>query len=398
MTVIQPLTSHRRVRWPRSLVVLVIARAVNRLGSFAMAFMAVALVEVHGASLTTAGAVVTAFGVATIPSRLLGGWMADTVGRRPTIVAGLVACAVAQLVIAASAGVVGALIGATLLGLAYEIYEPASQALIAESVEAERRPQAYGLFGAAMAVAGVAAGALAALVGGIDLRLLFVADALTCLCAAVLVLTLVRDTAGRGGSRQRSGPSPWRDRRLLTMLALGTGFATAWILSTIALPLTVSARGHDAATTGWLLAVAALTTIAGQRLLRGAAARPFTLIRTGLILMAAGFAVIAYAAPLPLLAVGSAIVALGEVLLLGPPIALVAGLATDVSRAGYLAAYGTCWGIAQTVGPMLATGLISLGPPTVWLAGACLCLGLAAVTAPAAAVCSPRRCPEPVEG
>lgn len=387
MTVIQPLTSHPGTRWPRSLVVLVIARAVNRLGSFAMAFMAVALVEVHGASLATAGAVVTAFGVATIPSRLLGGWMADTVGRRPTIVAGLVACAAAQLVIAASAGVAGALVGATLLGLAYEIYEPASQALIAESVEVERRPQAYGLYGAAMAVAGVAAGALAALVGGVDLRLLFVADALTCLCAAVLVLALVRDTAGRGGSRKRSGPSPWRDRRLLTMLALGTGFATAWILCTIALPLTVSARGHDAAATGWLLVVAALTTIAGQRLLRGAAARPFTLIRAGLVLMAVGFAVIAYAAPLPLLAVGSAIVALGEVLLLGPPIALVAGLAAgDGSRAGYLAAYGTCWGIAQTIGPMLATGLLSHGVPTVWLAGVGLCLALAVVTAPVARV------------
>ncbi|TQL70508.1 putative MFS family arabinose efflux permease [Nocardioides albertanoniae] len=390
MTVIQPLTSHQGTRWPRSLVALVIARAVNRLGSFAMAFMAVALVEVHGASLATAGAVVTAFGVATIPSRLLGGRMADTVGRRATIVIGLLACAAAQLVIAASPGITGALIGATLLGLAYEIYEPASQALIAESVEAERRPQAFGLYGAAMAVAGVAAGALAALVGGIDLRFLFVADALTCLCAAALVLALVRDTTARSDGMVRTGPSPWRDRRLLTMLALGTGFATAWILSTIALPLTVSARGHDAAATGWLLLVAALVTIAGQRLLRGAASRPFTLIRAGLVLMAVGFAVIAYAAPLPLLALGTAIVALGEVLLLGPPIALVAGLATDASRAGYLAAYGTCWGIAQTVGPMLATGLMSHGTPTVWLTGAALCLVLTATTAAATAVCSPR--------
>ena len=386
MTVIQSLTSHKVTRWPRSLVALVIARAVNRLGSFAMAFMAVALVEVHGASLTTAGAVVTAFGIATVPSRLLGGWMADTVGRRRTIVTGLLACAAAQLVIAMSSGIAGALIGATLLGLAYEIYEPASQALIAESVEIERRPQAYGLYGAAMAVAGVAAGALAALVGGIELRLLFVADALTCLCAAVLVLALVHDTTARGEGRQRSGPSPWRDRRLLTMLALGTGFATAWILSTIALPLTVFARGHDAAVTGWLLAVAALVTIAGQRLLRGATARPFTLIRAGLALMAVGFAVISYAAPLPLLALGSAIVALGEVLLLGPPIALVAGLAADASRAGYLAAYGTCWGIAQTIGPMLATGLLSHGVPTLWLTGAGLCLALAVVTAPMARV------------
>ena len=76
--------------------------------------------------------------------------MASRLGRRPTIVLGLLGCSVALLVIAVSPGVSGAAAGAVLLGLAFEIYEPPSRALLAEIVAPERRQQAFGLLGAAL--------------------------------------------------------------------------------------------------------------------------------------------------------------------------------------------------------------------------------------------------------
>jgi MFS family permease len=355
----------------------VLARAVNQLGAFAMSFLAVALVHVYGASLLTAGWVVALFGLATVPSRLVGGRMAGRLGRRRTIVLGLLGCSVALLVIAVSPGIGGAATGAALLGLAFEIYEPPSQALLAEMVAPERRPQAFGLLGAALAAAGVGAGILAVLLGGVSLRMLFVADSVTCVAAAALVLLWVHEQpAARPAT---SDANPWRDARLLVMLGVGTGFALAWNLSVTALPLTVAARGLNPAETGWALASAAAMTIVGQRFLRGAAARPFVLMAAGLVVVAAGFAVVAFAAVLPLLCLGAATVALGQVFLLGPPYAVVAGLADDGSRARYLAAFGTCWGIAQTLGPLAATRLLSIGVPAAWLTGAALCVVLAAL-------------------
>ena len=353
-----------------------LARAVNQLGAFAMSFLAVTLVDVYGASLVTAGWVVSLFGLATVPSRLVGGRMADRLGRRPTIVVGLLGCAGSLLVVAVAPGVSGAAVGAVLLGLAFEIYEPPSQALLAELVPPARRPQAFGLLGAALAGASVGAGILAALLGGVSLRLLFVADAVTCLAAAALVLLWVREpsTPRKTATRGR----PWRDARLLVMLGIGTGIAFAWNLSVTALPLTVAARGGHPAETGWLLAVAALVTIGGQRFLRSAAARPFSLMAVGLAAVAAGFAVIAFTGVIPLLCLGAATVALGQVFLLGPPYAMVAGLADDGARASYLAAYGTCWGIAQTLGPVAWTHLLAIGVPVVWLTGAALCVLLTA--------------------
>ena len=374
MTAIMPFASHEDRGWPRPVRALVLARAVNQLGAFAMSFLAVALVHVYGASLITAGWVVALFGLATVPSRLAGGRMADRLGRRPTIVLGLLGCSVALLVIAVSPGIAGAAAGAGLLGLAFEIYEPPSQALLAEMVAPDQRPQAFGLLGAALAAAGVGAGILAVLLGGVSLRLLFVADSVTCVAAAALILLWVHEpSAARPAT---SGGNPWRDGRLLVMLGVGTGFALAWNLSVTALPLTVAARGLGPAETGWLLAVEAAVAIAGQRFLRGAAARPFFLMAAGIAIVAAGFAVVAFADVMQLLCVGAATVALGQVFLLGPPYAVVAGLADDVSRARYLAAYGTCWGIAQTLGPLAWTRLLSVGVPVAWLIGAALCVVL----------------------
>ena len=377
MTAIMSFASHEGHSWPRPVRALVLARAVNQLGAFAMSFLAVVLVHVYGASLVTAGWVVALFGLATIPSRLAGGRMADRLGRRPTIVLGLLGCSVALLVIAVSPGVSGAAAGAVLLGLAFEIYEPPSQALLAEIVAPERRQQAFGLLGAALAAAGVGAGILAVLLGGVNLRLLFVADSVTCVAAAALVLLWVHEpSAARPAA---SAGNPWRDGRLLVMLGVGTGFAFAWNLSLTALPLTVAARGLGPAEMGWLLAVEAAVTIAGQRFLRGAATRPFFLMAAGLAIVSAGFAVVAFADVMPLLCLGAATVALGQVFLLGPPYAVVAGLADDDSRARYLAAYGTCWGIAQALGPLAWTRLLSIGVPVVWLTGAALCVLLTAL-------------------
>ena len=373
---------HEGPGWPRPVRVLVLARAVNQLGAFALSFLAVALVHVDGASLITAGWVIALFGLATVPSRLAGGRLADRLGRRPAIVLGLLGCSVALLVIAVAPGVSAAAAGAVLLGLAFEIYEPPSQALLAEMVAPGQRPQAFGLLGAALAAAGVGAGILAVLLGGISLRLLFVADSVTCVAAAALILLWVHEPPAARPSAARapvSGGSPWRDGRLLVMLGVGTGFAFAWNLSVTALPLTVAARGLGPADTGWLLAVEAAVAIAGQRFLRNAAARPFCLMAAALAIVAAGFAVVAFADVMPLLGLGAAIVALGQVFLLGPPYAVVAGLADDFSRAGYLAAYGTCWGIAQTLGPLAWTHLLSIGVPVAWLAGAGLCLLVAAL-------------------
>src|SRR5579871_5864912 len=164
-----------------------------------------------GASLATAGTVAALFGLATIPGRLAGGRLADRLGRRRTILTGLFCCAAAQLGIAAAPDTAVAAVFAVLLGFAFELYEPPSQAMIADATRSapDERAPAYALLTTALAVGNMGAGLVAAAVGRSGLRWLFVVDAASCLCCALIVcLGLPADGprgAGRGGPH--AGPA-----------------------------------------------------------------------------------------------------------------------------------------------------------------------------------------------
>ncbi|MCY0931276.1 MFS transporter [Streptomyces sp. H27-H1] len=129
-------------------------------------------------------------------------------GRRRTIVLGLTGCAVAQLGIASADGLVSAVFFVVLMGLVFEIYEPPSQAMIADFVSPGDQVRAYGLLNAALAVAGMGAGLLAAGLGRWDLRWLFVVDALTCLlCALTVRLVLPADHRPAAGATGPVAPA-----------------------------------------------------------------------------------------------------------------------------------------------------------------------------------------------
>ncbi|MFF4578847.1 MFS transporter [Streptomyces sp. NPDC001373] len=371
---------------PRSVWLLVAARTVNRLGAFSLPFLTVLISVDFGATATTAGLVSAAFGLASIPSRLAGGRLATVLGRRRTIVLGLAGCAVAQLGIAASGSLAAVAVFAVLLGLAFELYEPPSQALIADAVGPADRVRAYGLLNAGLAAGGAGAGLMAAALGRWDLRRLFVVDALTCLlCALVLHLALPADRTRRPAVRRGAGARParpWRDRALWAVFAPGTLFALVSMQVVMGLPLTLARRGLQPADAGVLFTASALTAVAFQpalRLRRLASLSDPAALALGHLLLALGLGGYAAASGLPAFVAATVLCGLGDVLVLGRVFSVVAGLAPPGGADGYLAAYGTSWGIATVAAPVTSTqALEHLGATALWAATAGLCLALAA--------------------
>ncbi|WP_329577145.1 MFS transporter [Kitasatospora sp. NBC_01250] len=374
-------------RLPRGVRLLIVARAVNRLGAFSLPFLTVLVSTEFGASLGTAGLVSATFGLATIPSRLAGGRLADRLGRRRTILLGLGGCAVTELGIAAAGSLATVALFAVLLGLVFELYEPPSQAMIADAVEPAEHVRAYGALSAALAGAGMGAGLIAATVGRWDLRWLFVADALTSLaCALVVRAVLPADRprpAADGGRDQADGPSAWRDRALLAMLGCGTLFAVVYLQVMVSLPLSLLRRGLGASQAGLLLTVSAVTVVAGQPLvrLRRLAALPApAALALGYLLLAGGLAGYAAARTLPGYLAATVVWSLGDLLMMGRSYAVVVDLAPAEARGRYLAVYGTSWGVATVAAPILGTQLLAHGGVTcLWSVLAAGCLLLAAV-------------------
>jgi len=368
---------------PRVVRLLVLARAVNRLGAFTLPFLGVLLVTDLGASVATAGWVLAAFGLATIPSRLVGGRLADRLGARRTIVLGLVGTAVGQLLVAAASSLAAVVVAVVLLGLAFEVYEPPSQAMVADVTPAPLRPAAYSLLGTALAVAGVAAGLLAALLAGWDLRWLFVVDAASCLVCAGLVAVLLPPSSPPPSGAD-AAVRVWTDRRLLAMLACGTGFAVVYLQLSLVLPLTVATRGLEPGLVGLVLTTSAATMALGQWLAQPLL-RPLDDVHAltlGYVLLGVGLLVTGFVRTVAGFLAAAVVWSLGDLVLLGRSYAVVAALALDHVRGRYLAVYGTSWGVAGILAPLLGTQLLALGGPVLaWSVLAGLC-GALAVTQP----------------
>ena len=373
---------------PRDVRVLVLARTVNRLGAFSLPFLSLQLTREQGASLPTVGVVLAAFGVATMASRLLGGWLADWWGRRATMAAGLVACGATQLAIALSVSLTSAAISVVALGLAFEIYESPSQALIADSVDGRGRATAFGLLGASLSTAALLAGLMAAVLAPVSLRLLFVVDAATCFAAGVMVLGLLpRDVPTQAAmAGVRDAPRPWRNSSLVFLFAANVVFAACYLQVGISLPLTLEHRGVAASGYGVILVTSSVVVIAAQPLLRirrrhassGTTSPHPAPVIAGYLLLAIGLAGYGQAHTLTGFVVATAVGGMGEVLLAGHVLAMVSALAPAAHRGRYLAAFGLSWGVAATVGPVPAALLLEhAGDLVLWTAAAGCCAAVA---------------------
>jgi MFS family permease len=368
---------------PTTVRILVIARAVNRIGAFTLSFLAVVLTVELGATVAQAGLVMALFGLATIPSRIFGGQLADRLGRKRTIIVGLVGCAVGQTWIALANTLWSAVLAAILLGLMFEIYEPPSQAVIADVTRAEDRPTAYGLLGAAMAAAAVAAGLLAAAVSHWDLRWLFAIDAASCLACALLLATALpadRSTPGSAPAKRAEG---WSDSRLLLLFAVGTVSATVFMILMLGLPLTLIERNLPKYGIGLILAISAVILVATQPLQRTRRIRTldnFQAMKLAYLLLAGGLLINAFATTLPVFIAAAVLWSVGDLFLLSRAFTIVTDIAPDHARGRYLAIYGLSWGIATTVAPLAATQVLAhAGPTPLWLICCAAALALAAI-------------------
>lgn len=390
-----PTRHDPRVRdLPASVWALTLARAVNRLGAFTLPFLGVVLTTELGLPLTTTGWLLALFGLATIPSRLAGGALADRLGRPRTIVLGLVGTASSQLWLAASHSVLAAVVGVLALGLCFEVYEPPSQAVIADVTDEQTRPLAYGLLASGLAGAGVAAGLLAAWLGGVGLRWLLVADAATCLACAATVAAVVRSNVSRmARPNPLRGREVWTDRRLLLMLGSGTVFALLYLQISVALPLTLVARDLPAAHAGLLFTVSALTIVTGQPLLRRlprVGRSRFRSMALGYAVLALGLAGTAVSTDLSGFVVSTVVWSVGDLILLGHTWSIVSDLAPAGATARYLAVFGLSWGLAAVVAPLLGTQLLAAGGPVLlWSVSAILAGALAAAQPALARRCTP---------
>ncbi len=367
---------------------------LNRLASFVATFLGLYLVRERGFSEGPAGLVVALYGAGILIAGPLGGSLADRIGRRATMLLGLVlgACAVAAFAFAREPRSLAVL--AFLAALTGEIYRPAMNAVVADVVPAADRKRAYGLVYWAVNLGWALGLGLAGLVAERSLLALFLADAFTTLAFAALVAWRIPETRPAGLPRRPPFEGlllVFQDGVFVTFLALHLVTLLVFTQFQLAAPLDMAAHGVSPGRFSLLMALNGAGVVLLQPLLSQLtrAMDGARLLAGSALLVGLGFGVNALAHGVPLYALGVGLWTLGE--LLGFPVAsaLVADLAPPSLRGRYQGAYSMTWGLAFTLAPVIGgEALALLGGRALW--GGCLAAGLA-VAVLHLAVAGPRR-------
>ncbi|MES4909352.1 MULTISPECIES: MFS transporter [unclassified Streptomyces] len=347
---------------------------VNRLGYLVTPFLVFFLAArgVTGAETTY---VLGALGAGNLLGPALGGLLADRIGRRSTMLIGLLGASAAQGALFAAPGVLTMAAAALLLSAAGAMISPAAYALLADSVDAGRRQRAYALFGWGVNIGTAVAGVLGGFLAAHGFWLLFAVDVATMLVYAVIVATRLRETRPAGKDDKGAAADGigygvvLRDRLLLALLPLFGVQLFVYSLTEVALPLAIRDSGLSPAVYGAMAAVNAVFVVVLQPVATATLARlPQLPVQAGgSVLIAVGVALTGVADSVAAYTVSVVVWSLGEVVVAGIAASMVAGLAPAHARGRYQGAFQWTWGVARfgalTLGVTVYT---SLSPAVLW--------------------------------
>ncbi|MFJ3584350.1 MFS transporter [Streptomyces sp. NPDC090127] len=347
---------------------------VNRLGYLVTPFL-VFFLAARGVTGTDTSYVLGALGAGNLLGPALGGVLADRIGRRPTMLIGLLGAAAAHGALFVAPGVWTMAAAALLISATGAMVGPAAYALMADSVDAERRQRAYALFGWGVNIGTAVAGVLGGFLAAQGYWLLFAVDAGTMLVYATIVATRLsepRVERAPAGARSKDGVGygvVFRDRLAMVLLPLLGVQLFVYSLTEVALPLAIRDSGLSPAVYGGMAAVNAILVVAFQPLVTARLAKlPQLAVQSaGGVLIAVGVALTGLADGVVGYAVSVVVWSLGEVVVAGIAAAIVANLAPPHARGRYQGAFGWTWGLARfgalTLGVTVYT---AVGPALLW--------------------------------
>lgn len=366
---------------PRPFWILLAGTFINRFGTFVWPFLTIYLTR-SGYSLTAAGFAVSAFGIGALCGSTLGGWLADHIGRRNTIVLGTFGAALFFMLLYLAASLPMIIICTALAGLFNGTYQPASSALLADVIPHDQRVRAYATIRVA-ANAGFACGAaLGGVLANYSLFWLFAGDALTTTLFGFIALFFLPH-----GLRAQTRNSPWneglrqvlRDRAFhvlwfsafLTAIVFAQ-FGTTYSLYVIHRGLTFSPFGfHLGPETvyGLLIGWNGVLIVLAELPLTSATLRfdPRRVMTLGYVLIGLGFGLNALAHSLAALWLAMTIFTVGEMISMPMTSAYVARLAPERMRGRYMGTLALAWNGAAIVGPLIGFRLFAIDPLLVWL-------------------------------
>lgn len=363
---------------PRAAWVLFFGTFLNKFGGFVVPFLTLYLTSC-GYTVSETSWAVAAYGFGRLAASLLGGHLADHIGRRKTILLSMFSGAASIMMLSQAHGLTLVIALTALAGLTNEFYSPASSALLADIVPVGQRITAFAAlrvsFNAGFAFGPATAGFLA----GYGYFWLFAGDAATSVLFGLVVWFALPKI---GHNRQDN--ANWSealqvlrsDRRLHQLLLANFAIALIFFQLASTFALYVTQLGFSAAVYGAIVSLnGAMIVFCELPLTRFTRKfHPRRVMAAGYVLCAGGFVLNAFTHSIPGLVLCMLIFTLGEMITLPTSSAYLANLAPSHMRGRYMGVAGLSWSLAWVAGPVGGMKLFAIAPAMYW--AACGALGL----------------------
>ncbi|TCO35809.1 putative MFS family arabinose efflux permease [Kribbella steppae] len=365
---------------------------VNRLGSFLPVFIVLYLTQ-RGYSAGAAGFVLGVAGLANVLGNAVGGYLADKIGRRWTIVVSAVPTAglTAMVPFVEPFPILVAVVG--LIGVTSQIYRPAAAAVLLDSVTTnQQRLAAFGVFRFAMNLGSALGGVIGGVLASTSYAGLFLANAAGCLLFGVVVAVLLRDKPQPPSGPDDAGAQAvgyrqaLADRTLVRFLVMTLVAEFVYIQSTVGLPLHVNAVDLSARDFGLLIGLNGLLVLVLELPITGAVSRyrPEYVLAIGNLIVGVGLALTGFTTDMVLLAATVVIWTFGEMVTSTYSQAYLGSLTPPGMVGRYQGLHGVAYTIGTGVGPLIGGAVYAIGPWALWAL-------VAAAGLLSAQLCLPRR-------
>jgi len=351
-------------QFPRPFWVLFFGSIVNAIGAgLIFPFLSLYLRQRLGIPLTTVGLIFTIWALAAFPAQLVGGELADRLGRRSMMVFSLVAGGLATIGLGLATSLPSFVIMALLAGLTGPLYGPAANAMLADLVGPRRRPRAFGLLRITSNLGFAIGPALGGFIAGKSYLLLFALSALGSLIYAAIVFFGTYETkpdAAESASEEREGPQGFlqvlSNKPFLVFCAISIVSSVLYSQMTMILPVHMKENfGLPEQFYGWVMtANASMVALFQYSVSRWAERRPrLRMMALGSALYALGVGSVALARGFPWFLTSMVIVTFGEMITVPVANTVAADMAPPDLRGRYMAFSGLTWSAGFAIGPVL---------------------------------------------
>lgn len=365
------------------------AELVNRAGGYVVVLLAFYLTQERGLSATLAGLIIGLYGAGGGIGVLLGGVLADRIGRRPTLLIAFLGAAATLVVLGFVRDVVALAALFLLFGLMHRLSTPALGAMITDLMPPIDRLRAFSLRYWAINVGFTLSALLAGLLAEVDYLLIFLIDGATSAIAGVVVFLTVRETRPKAPSTtattapggQGSILTALRDVNFMVLTGLAVLTALVLIQFSSTLPIAMQRDGLSPATFGLVMAVNGVMIGLGQ-LLVPQLIRNHSMSRVmalASLVIGVGYGLNTFASTAWLYAAAIVVWTVGEMLDQPAASTMVAGLSPAAIRGRYQGVYLVSSSVAAFIAPLLGGWVLDeFGSTVLWLSSFVIC-ALAAV-------------------